>query len=567
MNRLRLFIRRGALLVIAAPALLASCKDSSTPDNAEPTVVTDLGPVRGVARNGATEFRGIPYAEAPTGSRRWAAPVPAAKWSGTWDGTKFGPACPQEARFNLTERSEDENCLSLNVSVPSDRQPGEKLPVFFWLHGGAFVGGASSLYRLDQMATKGRMVVVSANYRVGLFGFMPHRAFGPADGLNGNYGLEDQREAMRWVKRNIAVFGGDPENVTIAGESAGAGSICVHLANAEKVNGYFHKASVTSAACLHPMTKVEDAFTVGTGISDALNCKGTNEEVLACMRGKSVADLLAVQGSYAKLHPENLTPFAPTIGNATAPRSFLKAIEDQKLYQVPLLMGGAREELRLYVGYWWQDKPATFTDAGVRTGWIPEFYPGNAPGSSDTIASRVLAEYQPSGTFSSANATTEAFGSIISDYTPSIGINNCLYQQTANRIAAMAGAKPLYLFEFADPKAPVRGVGITPPYPEWNFGTVHSSVLNYFFPKLSNTSAIDAPDLEPTSQALALQMVEYWSTFARTGTPAASGQPAWAAYAGDGKGMTFVPGANGVTDLRQQHHCAFWAQMYPNAIQ
>ncbi len=559
---------RSLLLALFAPLVLASCNDSSAPADTDPVVVTDLGPVRGVVRSGAKEFRGMPYAEAPVNARRWAVPVPAAPWTGTRDGSEFGSACPQEARFNLTERSEDENCLSVNVSVPADIQPGEKLPVFFWLHGGAFVGGASNLYRLDQMAVKGRMVVVSANYRLGVFGFMPHPAFGPNDGFNGNYGLEDQREAMRWAKRNVAAFGGDPENITIAGESAGAGSICVHLANPEKVSGYFHKAALTSAACLQPMTPVEDALKVGTGISDAINCKGTNDEVLTCMRGKSVSDLLEAQGTYATLNKENLTPFAPTIGNATAPRSFGKALDEQKLFQVPMLMGGAREELRLYVGYWWQDdKLPRFTPAGFRDAWLPLFYPGNEPGTSDTIVSQIMEEYVPSGTFASDKAVAETFGTIISDYVPSIGINNCLYLQTAKRVSALAGAKSLYEYEFADPKAPALGVGITAPYPDFDMGTVHSSVLNYFFPKLSNTSKIDAPDLEAASQTLAKQLIEYWSTFARTGGPAASGQPAWAAYAGDGKAMTFVPGANGSMDARTRHHCAFWARMYPTTLQ
>ncbi len=152
-------------------------------------------------------------------------------------------------------------------------------------------------------------------------------------------------------------------------------------------------------------------------------------------------------------------------------------------------------------------------------------------------------------------------------YVPSIGINNCLYLQTAKRVSALAGAKSLYEYEFTDPKAPVLGVGIAAPYPDFDMGTVHSSVLNYFFPKLSTTSKIDAPDLESASQTLANQMLEYGSAFARTGVPAASGQPAWAAYAGDGKAMTFVPGSNGPIVARTRHHGAFWARMCPTTLQ
>src|SRR5690606_34574700 len=161
-NLLR-YLRRSGRMLVASLVLLCSAHATG----AGWTVQTDQGAVRGVVRNGALEFRGIPYAAAPVGELRWALPQPAAAWEGVRDASEFGSACPQQARFNLTEASADEDCLTLNVSVPVDRAPGERLPVFVWIHGGAFVGGASSLYRLDQLARDGRMVVVSMNYRLG----------------------------------------------------------------------------------------------------------------------------------------------------------------------------------------------------------------------------------------------------------------------------------------------------------------------------------------------------------------------------------------------------------------
>ncbi|MEN9977086.1 MAG: hypothetical protein RIR36_1246, partial [Bacteroidota bacterium] len=149
------------------------------------------------------EYRGIPYAVPPTGNRRWSLPEPVTSLGpGVFKAYDFGSACPQNPRSGSPEKYVDEDCLSLNVTTPADMKPGERLPVFFWIHGGAFVGGSSNLYRLDKLAHEGRLVVVSINYRLGAFGFMPHPAFA-SNGYSGNYGLEDQRLAMKWVQQNI----------------------------------------------------------------------------------------------------------------------------------------------------------------------------------------------------------------------------------------------------------------------------------------------------------------------------------------------------------------------------
>ena len=246
-------------LLILAICTLAACNNHSNNIKSTLTAQTQYGAVKGVERNGAIEFRGIPYAAAPEGDLRWAMPVQPKAWEGVRDASVFGNACPQQARFNLTDASTTEDCLNLNVSIPADIRDGEKLPVLFWIHGGAFVGGSSNLYRNDKLANKGRLIVVTPNYRLGVLGFMPHPAFRNANHLNGNYGLEDQRAALKWVQNNIAAFGGDANNVTISGESAGAASICMHLASPEKVTGLFHKAIMTSAGCLAHLKTVDVA--------------------------------------------------------------------------------------------------------------------------------------------------------------------------------------------------------------------------------------------------------------------------------------------------------------------
>src|SRR5690606_19906476 len=196
-----------------------------------PVVNAPAGSMQGEALDGVNAFRGIPYAQPPVRQLRWRAPVAAERWDGVRDATEFGPACHQPpsrpgsiyAPANPLPMSED--CLSLNVWTPAE---AENAPVFVWIHGGALTGGASSetMYDGARLAERG-IVVVSINYRLGVLGYLAHPELSKesADNISGNYGLLDQIEALRWINRNIAAFGGDPGNVTIGGESAGALSV------------------------------------------------------------------------------------------------------------------------------------------------------------------------------------------------------------------------------------------------------------------------------------------------------------------------------------------------------
>lgn len=551
---------------ILCAVTVSACGFHGTP--ATPALMTESGAVSGVARNGAWEYRGIPYAASPAGALRWNLPKAPSSWQGVRDGSAFGPACPQQARFNLTEGSVNEDCLSLNVSLPAGHTLDKKLPVMIWIHGGAFVGGASNLYRLDKLATEGQMVVVSMNYRLGAFGFMPHPGFDDGEHHNGNYGLEDQRMAMAWVQRNISAFGGDPGNVTIAGESAGAGSVCMHLASADKVSGLFQKAIVQSAGCLQPMKTVTQAQSTGQDIATALNCEGSPSQVAQCMRGKAVSEILTIQGEYAHKHPEDFIPFAPVTGtteipNATLPRTVREAMSQSQFSQVPLMMGGTRHEVRLYVGYFWQAAKAGQglpVDAANLPTWLKLFY-----GESNVDA--ILRQYTPPQGWSSSQAVPETLGKLMSDYTPGIGINNCLYLHTSDALGdylRQSGKQlPIYQFEFADEAAPVLGIGIAEPYPDFVMGSVHSSELNYLFPNLSNTAAINGPDLAPSSAALSRQMLAQWAQFVRTGNPNRVDLPVWPVYSDARSVMLMTPGASAAYNGDAQHQCsAFWRKQF-----
>ena len=211
-----------------------------------PVVETASGRLRGVERDGVRAFLGIPYAAPPVGPLRFAAPVPPAAWAGERDAGAFGPAAPQQPDALVTrlglfpEGPQAEDCLTLNVWTPA---AGGRRAVMVWLHGGAFVGGSAGvpLYDGARLAREGDVVVVTLNYRIGALGFL---ALGPG---RTNLGLRDQVAALAWVRRHAAAFGGDPERVTVFGESAGAGSLCALLAM-PRARGLFGRAIVQSGA-------------------------------------------------------------------------------------------------------------------------------------------------------------------------------------------------------------------------------------------------------------------------------------------------------------------------------
>ena len=331
---------RGSFMLLLVTACASGASLARPGDAARPVVVTSTGAVQGVERNGALEYRGIPYAAPPVGNLRWSLPQPAVAWSGVRDASAFGNACPQTRRYALTEASLTEDCLTVNVSAPPGLAPGARLPVLVWIHGGAFVGGSTSLYRLDKLAVQGRMVVVSMNYRIGLLGFMAIRGI-DAD-FNGDLGLEDQRYALRWVQRNIAAFGGDPGNVTVAGESAGGGSTCMHLISPGRVQGLFHKAITQSAGCLQPMPTLARSIDDGDPASPMwkkvaveVGCGGA-ADVVACLRATSVEKLLAAQDRLSV----GIMALGPVVENGTVPANGADAARAGAVMRVPLLMGG-----------------------------------------------------------------------------------------------------------------------------------------------------------------------------------------------------------------------------------
>lgn len=507
-------------------------------DMTQVTVQINEGKIRGNVKDGLMDFKGIPYATPITGNDRWSLPKPPKSWSGVLDTTKYKSSCPQMCRYGLTEASYDEDCLYINVTAPLKEDKDTKLPVVVWIHGGAFVGGSSSLYPLDFIAKSGDVVAVSFNYRLGAFGFMPHPEFD--QNHNGGFGLEDQREALRWVKRNIHAFGGDPDNITIAGESAGAQGVCMHLIAPEQTTGLFHKAIIQSGSCIYPMRTAQEGNKIGLKVAELVGCSNTKDS-LRCLKGKSVKELLEAA---AKVGKTDIMSYVPIAGTKTVPSQGMEAVESGKFVRVPIINGSTRDEQRLYVAYAMQE--------GAEV--TPENYGSILSTIYGKNADAVLKKY-PLSKFSSAPT---ALGTVFSDFRPDNGLNIC----TSLKFSKLAANHtPIYEFLFADIYAPA-----VTSYTGFEMGAVHSSELPYQFPKFCNTTKLDGPELVGPSKELSQQMVEYWTSFAKTGAPKSFSAANWKQFKTNGDVLRLEPSKIKHFDAWKEHNCDFWAELYSDIL-
>ena len=312
-------------LWLLSVTLLGGCREAPESPSSHPVdvgvttaaldVTTDDGPVRGASTGGLNIFKGIPYAAPPTGNRRWAPPARPTRWMKPQPATDFGPPCPQ-VKDGAVHLSED--CLRLNVWAPA--ATAKPRAVLVWIHGGGYVEGHSSegWYDAAQLAQREDLVVVSFNYRLGLLGFLALPQLTAPDGGTGNWGLRDQIAALDWVRRNIAAFGGDPQRVMVAGESAGAVSVTTLLA-ATPAQGLFQRAAIQSGTSRpvlekeQPVGAFPSAYFVGLQTAIVLGC--TEGDIAACLRSKSAVEVL---GAQARLTPVTemglaLTPTLPVV--------------------------------------------------------------------------------------------------------------------------------------------------------------------------------------------------------------------------------------------------------------
>ncbi|OBB02236.1 carboxylesterase [Mycolicibacterium fortuitum] len=487
-------------------------------------VQTAAGTLRGTVASGHRLFAGIPYAAAPVGPMRFAAPVPAPGWTGVRDATRPGPRCIQDPDSDPEQGANTaEDCLSLNVWTPPVSD--QKRPVMVWIHGGAFAGGSSGIYDAARLAARGDIVVVTVNYRLGALGFLAHPALG-AGGDIGNYGLIDQQAALRWVRDNIADFGGDPEKVTVAGESAGGMSVCDHLVSPGSA-GLFQAAILMSAPC-QAQADLAAATPRSLDYAAAVGCP---EPVVAaaCLRSLPV-DRLRKPVWYFNIGSDALT--GPVTGSAVVPQAPPVAFGSGRGERVPVLIGTTRDEFTLFVAL-------RYLRQGQR--YVAGDYPWLLSETFGTDAAAVGAQYP-----------IDRYGGVAQAY--SAAVTDGEFACVSERMAAdLSRGGPVYAYEFNDRAAPAPEVMRTLPFP---VGASHSLELRYLF------DVGGAPPLDPAQQRLSDQMIDYWSAFVRTGDPAVDGQPNWPGFdpAGDGGRMSLrADGSRVDNGYAQEHRCPFWA--------
>jgi para-nitrobenzyl esterase len=490
----------------------------------EPLVVQTLaGTVRGVAAGPVERFLGIPYAAPPLADLRWAPPVPPQPWTGERDASQVGPICLQPGPLGAPIGSED--CLSLNVYRPAELDPSERLPVMLWIHGGSFVSGAGSIYDPQRLVAENQIVVVTINYRLGALGFLaaPALTSESEDAVSGDYGLMDQTLALRWVRDNIAAFGGDPARVTIDGQSAGGASVCAQLA-APAAGGLFTAAIIQSASCASVALALAEVQ--GTALAGALGCSDA-ASAAACLRALPAERLVGLNAV-----------FGPVAGGTYLPLAPYAALLGGQQHAVPLLVGGVSDEMRGFAALEYPLDPAQYLDA------LAAHFPAESP--------EAIAALYPLEAYAEPYlALTAALSDSGSYLLGSLG--GCVTEALADTASA---STPTWTYEFDDPGFIWSASALPVPVPN---GASHSSELPFLFDTVGVT--LNEP-FDPDQEALAEQMLGAWGAFIRGGdpNPGGTGVQAWPSYDVQERRMLHLePGKVGVvTDFRERHHCEFW---------
>jgi para-nitrobenzyl esterase len=496
MNKKNLFI------VSAFVAALALAGTAKAQDICTAPVKTETGMIKGLSeKNHKTcVWRGIPYAAPPVGELRWKAPAPAKAWEGVRDGSVWGAHCLQKGEMNYVNfdpsGKASEDCLYLNVWRPN--KPG-KFPVMFWIHGGGYAGGVGDMptYWGDRMSQGGDVVVVTINYRLNVFGFLalPGLRSEDPNKSTGSYGSLDQIAALKWVQNNIANFGGDPDNVTIFGESAGGWSVCTMLAT-PLAKGLFDHAIMESGGCEASVT-LEEGYAAGKAIADKLGCR---QDDLDCLRRLPAKKVLST--SYGSL----ATGFSllPSIDNYILTDTPLAMIQSGNFNNVPFMAGTNLNEANLVLAL--DSKLGKVKPEGYQAELAKYFNISAAEADQ-------LAKLYPLGSFD--NSPKKAIGQMTTD----IIFTGPTYQGLS---AASKNQKSIYLYRFDWHNT---SLGKTT-------GAVHSMELSFVFNSmdrkpwsmLMKNHGSYVEEMETLSQ----KVQGYWVGFARKGNPNGSNIVDWA---------------------------------------
>ncbi len=468
-------------------------------------VQTTSGAVRGFTEDGVDIFLGIPYASPPVGALRWASPVPPSEWADTLWALAYPPACPQK-QFSQGDTIGtvvgDEDCLYLNVWTPSLQG---RRPVMVFIHGGGNQQGSTDvkalgayLYDGKNLAQRGDVVVVTVQYRLGALGNLVHPGLEAESpyGKSGNYGVQDLMLALRWVRQNIAGFGGDTARVTLFGESAGG----VHVGNLmimPAAAGLFHRAIIQSAS---PRLKAyEAARNEGIAFAQQLGASGSLEQQVAHLRALPPDSL--VQADVRPISSGGIvqSPWQPVHDGYWFPQMPLHAVQSGQHHRVPLMIGSNSDEMSLSVL------------AGVTPAMLVAFVQAFIPAPYQQQA---LALYPPGTTNEQARASYVALVTDLQFTAPVRRVAECVSKNQEEPVWR-------YFFSFR------HTVPALAPY-----GAYHGMELFYVFNTWENTILGSGPFFSPADDSVQRHLLRYWTNFARTGDPNSLDAPLWPAYEG-----------------------------------
>jgi para-nitrobenzyl esterase len=510
-----------ALLFTGTVAIPAAASPHSGEDPAPQSleVETPYGTVLGTELGESQAFLGLPFAQPPVYDLMWKAPVAPEPWEGVRDATKQAAACTQfEPTGVKNDQATSLDCLYLDVYRPADIEEGAQLPVVVWYHGGGSTQGAGAIYGGQTLADRGDVIVVSTNYRLGASGNLALPALDAENpDVGGNYATLDQLETLRWVETSIAAFGGDVDNVTIAGQSAGGGAVCRMLAT-PLAAGLFDRAVIESSACSAVETTQEAAYDSGQEYAAAAGCPDDADQ-LDCLRIAWPALLVQAQGVVGRT--------ATYTGTATLPQSPAAAIASGTWNAVPVITGSTR----------WEQKLQNQQNSGITAEEYVELVTEEFGAAAAPL---VLAEYPASD----YDLPFYALAAVLTDAGAGCAVG-------ANAKLLVDQGVPVYRYLFDDPTSPTL-FGFQPE--GIDMSSAHSAELAYLFDFTLGDRPLTEEQLE-----LAHSMQDYWAAFAWSGAPTAEGELEWPEFTIEGdEVIVFAPEISVTTGLDELHNCAFF---------
>ncbi len=472
-------------------------------------VQTKSGELEGVFERGLYTFKGIPYAAPPVGELRWLPPQPLKSWQGVRSAKAFGPIAPQNVMpfpgLKEPPEPQSEDCLYLNIFSPGlDRA---RRAVMVWLHGGAFCMGSGSAanYSTGTLASNGNIVLVTINYRLGALGFLNLKELtGGKIPSTGNEGLQDQIAALQWVRENIASFGGDPDNVTVFGESAGGMSVGC-LLNMPEARGLFHKAIIQSAVGemarpLDMSVKIAEEF---------LRTVNLSAQDIGALRALPVEKMIRAQQKVAAKMGQGGAPLIPVADGIVMPRMPLASLEAGHGLKVPTLVGSNLEEDKLFSMM--MPKVYSIDDAGLRE-----------------TAARFVGERDVARLIETYRRARAARGEPVTPFEIYSAMStHVMFRKTAIRIAEAqcrhASGGYNYLFCWKSPAA------------KGKLGACHALDLGFVFGNHDATFCGNGPEADHLSRV----MQDAWASFARTGNPSCKSLGEWPQYCEGRSSMIF----------------------------